>query len=143
MNWQKKLLNDLIAGIIVAIIALPLSGALAIASGVGPKKGLGTAIIGGLLISFLGGSRVQIGGPTGTFVIIVYGIVTQYGVSGLTIATLLADIIMIFFGLMKFGSIIKFVPYPTTTAFSSLKILKKDTSKKELSFYLPASMNNH
>lgn len=143
MNWQKKLLNDLIAGIIVAIIALPLSGALAIASGVGPEKGLGTAIIGRFLISFLGGSRVKIGGPTGTFVIIVYGIVTQYGVSGLTIATLLADIIMIFFGLMKFGSIIKFVPYPTTTAFNSLKILKKDAAKKELSFYLPASMNNH
>lgn len=116
---KKQLLNDLIAGIIVAIIALPLSVALAIASGVTPEKGLVTAILAGFLISFLGGSRVQIGGPTGAFVIIVYGIVAQYGISGLTIATFLAGIIMVFFGLMKFGSIIKYIPYPTTTGFTS------------------------
>ena len=137
---KNQLLNDLIAGIIVAIIALPLSVALAIASGVGPEKGLVTAIIGGFLISFLGGSRVQIGGPTGAFVIIVYGIVTQYGVSGLTIATLLAGIIMIFFGLMKFGSIIKFVPYPTTTGFTSgIAIVLLSTQVKD---FFGLSMEN-
>ncbi|QRN85747.1 STAS domain-containing protein [Clostridia bacterium] len=116
---KNKLMNDIIAGIIVAIIALPLSVALAIASGVTPEKGLITAIIAGFLVSFLGGSRVQIGGPTGAFVIIVYGIVAQYGVAGLTIATLMAGSFMIFFGLMKFGSVIKYIPYPTTTGFTS------------------------
>lgn len=116
---KNQLMNDIVAGIIVAIIALPLSVALAIASGVAPEKGLITAIIAGFLISFLGGSRVQIGGPTGAFVIIVYGIVTQYGIGGLTIATLMAGAMMIFFGLMKFGSVIKYVPYPTTTGFTS------------------------
>ena len=114
-----QLTKDIISGIIVAIIALPLSVALAISSGVTPDKGLVTAIIAGFLISFLGGSRVQIGGPTGAFVIIVYGIIEQYGVSGLTIATIMAGIFMIFFGLMKFGSIIKYVPYPTTTGFTA------------------------
>jgi SulP family sulfate permease len=116
---KNQLVNDAIAGIIVAIIALPLSVALAIASGVSPEKGLITAIIAGFLISFLGGSRVQIGGPTGAFVIIVYGIVTQYGVGGLTVATLMAGSFMVFFGLLKFGSVIKYVPYPTTTGFTS------------------------
>lgn len=116
---KNQLLNDVIAGVIVAIIALPLSVALAIASGVTPEKGLITAIIAGFLISFLGGSRVQIGGPTGAFVIIVYGIVTQYGVGGLTVATFMAGCFMVFFGLMKFGSVIKYVPYPTTTGFTS------------------------
>ncbi|SHH86267.1 SulP family inorganic anion transporter [Clostridium grantii] len=116
---KHQLGNDIIAGIIVAIIALPLSVALAIASGVTPEKGLITAIIAGFLISFLGGSRVQIGGPTGAFVIIVYGIVAQYGVAGLTVATLMAGSFMVFFGLMRFGGIIKYVPYPTTTGFTS------------------------
>lgn len=116
---KKQLLNDITAGTIVAIIALPLSVALAIASGVTPDKGLITAIIAGFLISFFGGSRVQIGGPTGAFVIIVYGIIAQHGIGGLTIATLMAGGIMIFFGLMKFGSIIKYVPFPTTTGFTS------------------------
>lgn len=111
--------KDIIAGIIVAVIALPLSVALAIASGVSPEKGLITAIIAGFLISFLGGSRVQIGGPTGAFVIIVYGIVAQYGIGGLTIATFMAGVFMVFFGLMRFGSIIKYVPYTTTTGFTS------------------------
>jgi len=114
-----QLTKDIIAGIIVAIIALPLSVALAISSGVTPDKGLVTAIIAGFLISFLGGSRVQIGGPTGAFVIIVYGIIAQYGVGGLTIATIMAGVFMIFFGLMKFGSVIKYVPYPTTTGFTA------------------------
>lgn len=116
---KKQVVNDLIAGIIVAIIALPLSVALAIASGVTPEKGLITAIVAGFLISFLGGSRVQIGGPTGAFVIIIYGIIAKYGIQGLTIATIMAGIIMIFFGLMKFGSVIKYVPYPITTGFTS------------------------
>lgn len=116
---KNQIVNDIIAGIIVAIIALPLSVALAIASGVTPEKGLITAVIAGFLISFLGGSRVQIGGPTGAFVVIVYGIIAQYGVQGLTIATIMAGIFMVFFGLMKFGSIIKYVPYPTTTGFTS------------------------
>jgi SulP family sulfate permease len=116
---KKQISNDIIAGIIVAIIALPLSVALAIASGVTPEKGLITAIIAGFLISFLGGSRVQIGGPTGAFVIIVYGIIAQYGMQGLTVATIMAGLFMVFFGLMKFGSIIKFIPYPTTTGFTS------------------------
>ena len=114
-----QLTKDIIAGIIVAIIALPLSVALVISSGVTPDKGLVTAIIAGFLISFLGGSRVQIGGPTGAFVIIVYGIIAQYGVGGLTIATIMAGVFMIFFGLMKFGSVIKYVPYPTTTGFTA------------------------
>ncbi|MBE0451194.1 MAG: STAS domain-containing protein [Clostridia bacterium] len=116
---KNQLTNDIIAGVIVAVIALPLSIALAIASGVTPEKGIITAIIAGFLVSFLGGSRVQIGGPTGAFVVIVYGIVTQYGIGGLTIATFLAGCIMIMFGLLKFGSVIKYVPYPTTTGFTS------------------------
>ena len=97
---REQFMNDLTAGIIVAIIALPLSIALAISSGVTPEKGLHTAIIAGFLISFLGGSRVQIGGPTGAFMIIVYGIVTEFGVNGLILATIMAGIIMILMGLM-------------------------------------------
>lgn len=111
--------KDIIAGIIVAIIALPLSIALAIASGVTPEKGLITAIIAGFFISLLGGSRVQIGGPTGAFVIIIYGIIQKFGMPGLTLATIMAGILMIIFGLMKFGSVIKFIPYPITTGFTS------------------------
>lgn len=110
-----QLKDDIIAGIIVAIIALPLSVALAIASGVAPEKGLITAIIGGFLISFLGGSRVQIGGPTGAFVVIVYGIIAQFGLDGLLISTILAGIFMIIMGVVKLGSVIKYIPYPTTT----------------------------
>ncbi|WP_035053771.1 SulP family inorganic anion transporter [Carnobacterium pleistocenium] len=116
---KNQLKDDIIAGIIVAIIALPLSVALAIASGVAPEKGLITAIIGGFLISFLGGSRVQIGGPTGAFVVIVYGIIAQYGLDGLLIATILAGIFMIIMGVVKLGSVIKYIPYPTTTGFTS------------------------
>lgn len=116
---KKSILNDFIAGVIVAIIALPLSVALAIASGVTPEKGLITAIFGGFIIAFLGGSRVQIGGPTGAFVIIIFGIISDHGIEGLTIATILAGIFMIFFGLMRFGSVIKYIPYPITTGFTS------------------------
>ncbi|WHH60272.1 sulfate permease [Petroclostridium sp. X23] len=119
-NYTKKqFLKDITAGIIVAIIALPLSIALAIASGVSPEKGLHTAIIAGFLISMLGGSRVQIGGPTGAFMVIVYSIVVRFGIDGLIIATFLAGIIMILMGVLKLGSIIKFIPYPITTGFTS------------------------
>lgn len=111
--------KDFTAGIIVAIIALPLSIALAIASGVSPEKGLHTAIIAGFIISFLGGSRVQIGGPTGAFMVIVFGIIAQYGLDGLIISTIMAGIIMILMGVFQFGKMIKFIPYPITTGFTS------------------------
>ena len=114
-----QLKNDIISGIIVAIIALPLSVALAIASGVTPEKGLVTAIVAGFLISLLGGSRVQIGGPTGAFVVIIYGIIAEYGLDGLLISTILAGIFMILMGVVKLGSVIKYIPYPTTTGFTS------------------------
>ena len=116
---KEQFFKDISAGVIVAIIALPLSIALAIASGVAPEKGLYTAIIAGFFISLLGGSRVQIGGPTGAFMVIVYGIVSQYGVKGLTIAVIMAGIIMIVFGLLKLGSMIKFIPVPITTGFTA------------------------
>ncbi|WP_251860845.1 SulP family inorganic anion transporter [Clostridium sp. Marseille-Q2269] len=116
---KEGLIKDFIAGIIVAIIALPLSVALGIASGVSPEKGLITAIIAGFLISFLGGSRVQIGGPTGAFVVIIYGIIEKYGIDGLVIATLMAGIILIIFGLLKFGSLIKYISYPITVGFTA------------------------
>lgn len=111
--------KDAIAGIIVAIIALPLSIALAIASGLSPEKGLYTAIIGGFLISFLGGSRVQIGGPAGAFVVIVYGIVQKFGVEGLIIATFLSGIFLVLMGLFKFGNLIRYIPTSITNGFSS------------------------
>jgi SulP family sulfate permease len=111
--------KDLVSGIIVAIIALPLSIALATASGVAPEKGLYTAIIAGFIISFLGGSRVQIGGPTGAFMVIVYGIVYEYGVDGLIVATFMAGVIMILLGLLKVGNMIKYIPYTITTGFTS------------------------
>ncbi|MGM0524289.1 MAG: SulP family inorganic anion transporter [Bacillota bacterium] len=116
---KEQVVKDIIAGVVVAIIALPLSVALAIASGVSPEKGLITAIIAGFLISFLGGSRVQIGGPTGAFVIIVFGIIADYGLEGLTIATLMAGVFMIVFGLIKLGGVIQYIPYPIVTGFTS------------------------
>lgn len=116
---RNDLMRDINAGIIVSIIALPLSIAIAIASGVSPEQGLFTAIIGGFFVSLLGGSRVQIGGPTGAFMALVYTIVTKYGYEGLVISTIMAGIIMILFGLLKFGSFIKFIPYPITTGFTS------------------------
>ena len=115
---KQQFLKDIISGIIVAIIALPLSIALAIASGVGPEQGLYTAIIAGFFISFFGGSRVQIGGPTAAFVVIIYGIVAQYGTDGLIVATILAGIILVIMGICHFGSLIKYIPYTITTGFT-------------------------
>ena len=115
---KAQLLKDIISGIIVAIIALPLSIELAIASGVGPEQGLYTAIIAGFFISFFGGSRVQIGGPTAAFVVIIYGIVAQYGTDGLIVATILAGIILVIMGICHFGSLIKYIPYTITTGFT-------------------------
>lgn len=116
---KEQFFKDLVAGIIVAIIALPLSIALGISSGVSPEKGLITAIIAGFIISLLGGSRVQIGGPTGAFVVIVFGIIQSHGLDGLIIATFMAGIILILFGLLRFGSLIKYIPYPITVGFTS------------------------
>lgn len=116
---KEQVIKDITAGVVVAIIALPLSIALAIASGASPEKGLHTAIIAGFLISFLGGSRVQIGGPTGAFVIIVFGIITKHGFDGLIIATIMAGIFLIIFGLTGLGSFIRLIPYPITTGFTS------------------------
>lgn len=115
----KKLVNDIIAGIIVAIIALPLSIALAIASGVSPEKGLYTAIVAGFVIALFGGSRVNISGPTAAFATIVAGIVATHGTSGLMIATIMAGVLLIFMGLCNFGILIKFIPYTITTGFTS------------------------
>ncbi|MDD6857889.1 MAG: sulfate permease [Lachnospiraceae bacterium] len=115
---KKQFLKDVISGIIVAIIALPLSIALAIASGVTPECGLYTAIIAGFFISLFGGSRVQIGGPTAAFVVIIYGIVEQFGLDGLIVATILAGIFLIIMGICRFGSLIKYIPYTITTGFT-------------------------
>lgn len=115
---RRQFAKDLIAGTVVAIVALPLAIAFAIASGVTPEKGLYTAIIAGFIISMFGGSRVQIGGPTGAFVIIVYGIVHKFGYNGLVIATLMAGIILVVFGLCKLGAVIKFIPYSVTVGFT-------------------------
>jgi SulP family sulfate permease len=116
---RQQFLKDLMAGVIVGIVALPLAIAFAIASGVSPEKGLFTAIIAGFIISALGGSRVQIGGPTGAFIVIVYGIVQEYGVNGLTIATFMAGIILIILGFARLGSVIKFIPHPLIVGFTS------------------------
>ena len=116
---KEQLVKDIVAGIIVAIIALPLSIALALASGVTPEKGIYTAIIAGFLISFFGGSRVQISGPTAAFATIVAGIVAENGVEGLVVATILAGFILILMGFLKMGSLIKFIPYTITTGFTS------------------------
>lgn len=119
-NYSKELFyKDLMSGIIVGIVALPLAIAFGIASGVTPEKGLYTAIIAGFIISFLGGSKVQIGGPTGAFIVIVYGIVQEFGVAGLAIATMIAGVMLIAMGLLKLGSVIKFIPYPVVVGFTS------------------------
>jgi SulP family sulfate permease len=112
-------LDDLLAGVIVGLVALPLAIAFGIASGVTPGQGLTTAIVAGFVISALGGSRVQIGGPTGAFVVIVYGIVEKHGVEGLTLCTLMAGVILILMGLFRLGTVIKFIPYPLTVGFTS------------------------
>src|SRR5919107_2339410 len=116
---RRQLIADLQAGVIVGVVALPLAIAFAIASGVTPDRGLYTAIIAGFIISALGGSRVQIGGPTGAFVVIVYGIVQKYGVEGLTVATLMAGVILIALGAARLGAAIKFVPHPVVIGFTS------------------------
>ncbi|WP_346961494.1 sulfate permease [Clostridium sp.] len=116
---KEQVRKDVIAGIIVAIIALPLSIALGISSGVSPEKGLITAIVAGFIISFLGGSRVQIGGPTGAFVVIVYTIVQTYGINGLIIATIMAGIMLVIMGVLKLGDLIKYVPHTITVGFTS------------------------
>ena len=119
-NYNKaQFYKDVIAGIIVGIVALPLAIAFAIASGVSPEKGIFTAIIAGFVISALGGSKVQIGGPTGAFIVIVYGIVQQFGVNGLVIATFIAGILLVIMGFAKFGSVIKFIPHPLIVGFTT------------------------
>ena len=116
---KKTFMSDLMAGIIVGIVALPLAIAFGIASGVTPEKGIITAIVAGLVISLFGGSKVQIGGPTGAFIIIIYGIIQKYGFEGLTIATLMAGFFLVFFGLLRLGTIIKYIPYPIVVGFTS------------------------
>jgi SulP family sulfate permease len=116
---KQQFFNDATAGVIVGIVALPLAIAFGIASGVTPEKGIITAIIAGFIISFFGGSKVQIGGPTGAFIIIVYGIVQEYGTTGLAIATIMAGVILVIMGFVKFGSLIKFIPYPVVVGFTS------------------------
>ncbi len=116
---RQQFAKDALAGLIVGIVALPLAIAFAIASGVSPEKGLYTAVIAGFIISALGGSRVQIGGPTGAFIVIVYGIVQVYGVNGLIIATFMAGVLLIIMGLARIGAVIKFIPYPLIVGFTS------------------------
>ena len=119
-NYSKeKFMTDLMAGIIVGIVALPLAIAFGIASGVSPEKGLITAIIGGFIVSFLGGTNVQIGGPTGALIVIVYGIIQNFGIEGLAIATVIAGIILLVMGALKLGTVIKFIPYPIVVGFTS------------------------
>lgn len=119
-NYDKQtFMSDLMAGIIVGIVALPLAIAFAIASGVEPEKGIVTAVIAGFIISFLGGSKVQIGGPTGAFIIIIYGVVVKFGVTGLLISTILAGVILLLLGIFKLGTIIKYIPYPIIVGFTS------------------------
>ena len=119
-NYSKeRFMTDLMAGIIVGIVALPLAIAFGIASGVSPEKGLITAIIGGFIVSLLGGCNVQIGGPTGAFIVIVYGIIQNFGIEGLAIATVIAGIILVLMGVLKLGTVIKFIPYPIVVGFTS------------------------
>ena len=119
-NYSKeKFTADLMAGIIVGIVALPLAIAFGIASGVSPEKGLITAIIGGFIVSLLGGSKVQIGGPTGAFIVIVYGIIQNFGIEGLAIATVLAGVMLLLMGALRLGTVIKFIPYPIVVGFTS------------------------
>ena len=116
---RKTFMADLMAGVIVGIVALPLAIAFGIASGVSPEKGIITAIVAGLMISVFGGSKVQIGGPTGAFIVIVYGIIQQYGMQGLTVATLMAGVFLILLGVLHLGTIIKYIPYPIVVGFTS------------------------
>ncbi len=119
-NYSKTdFSTDLMAGIIVGIVALPLAIAFGIASGVTPEKGIITAIVAGFIISLLGGSKVQIGGPTGAFIVIIYGIIQEYGIEGLTVATLMAGVLLVLMGVFKLGAVIKFIPYPIIVGFTS------------------------
>jgi SulP family sulfate permease len=116
---KEQIISDIFAGIIVGIVALPLAIAFAVASGVSPEKGLITAVIAGFIISFLGGSRVQIGGPTGAFVIIIYALVEKYGIDGLMISTIMAGIILVIFGLLRLGALLRYFPHPLIVGFTS------------------------
>ena len=116
---KADFMTDLMAGIIVGIVALPLAIAFGIASGVSPEKGIITAIVAGFIISFLGGSKVQIGGPTGAFIVIIYGIIQEYGIDGLMVATMMAGVLLILLGIFKLGAVIKFIPYPIIIGFTS------------------------
>ncbi len=116
---KADLMTDFMAGIIVGIVALPLAIAFGIASGVSPEKGIITAIVAGFIISLLGGSKVQIGGPTGAFIVIIYGIIQEYGIDGLMVATLMAGVLLILLGVFKLGTVIKFIPYPIIVGFTS------------------------
>lgn len=116
---RQDFIHDLVAGLIVGVVALPLAIAFGIASGVSPTEGLITAIIGGFLVSFLGGSKVQIGGPTGAFIVIVYGVIQQHGLDGLAIATIMAGIMLVLLGVFRLGSVIRFVPYPVIVGFTA------------------------
>ncbi len=130
---REQLFADLSSGVVVGVVALPLAIAFAIASGVTPNRGLYTAVIAGFIISTLGGSRVQIGGPTGAFVVIVYGIVQRYGIDGLLIATFMGGVILVGFGLARFGGAIKFIPYPVITGFTSgIALIIFSTQVKDL-----------
>ena len=116
---KTTFMSDLMAGVIVGIVALPLAIAFAIASGVSPEKGIITAVIAGFIVSALGGSKVQIGGPTGAFIVIVYGVIQQYGISGLTVATIIAGVLLVLLGVFQLGTVIKFIPYPVVVGFTS------------------------
>ena len=116
---KTTFMSDLMAGVIVGIVALPLAIAFAIASGVSPEKGIITAVIAGFIVSALGGSKVQIGGPTGAFIVIVYGVIQQYGINGLTVATIIAGVLLVLLGVFKLGTVIKFIPYPVVVGFTS------------------------
>lgn len=108
---KEQIMSDIFAGVVVGIVALPLAISFAVASGVSPEKGLITAIVAGFIIATLGGSRVQIGGPTGAFIVIVFGIVQQYGIDGLIISTIMSGVFLIIFGLLRLGALLKFFPH--------------------------------
>ncbi|NCB08992.1 MAG: sodium-independent anion transporter, partial [Bacteroidia bacterium] len=116
---RKQFTTDALAGIVVGIVALPLAVAFAVASGVSPDKGLITAIVAGFLVSVLGGSRVQIAGPTGAFIVIVYGIIAKYGFEGLLVSTVLAGFFLVVFGLLRLGTLLKYFPHPLVVGFTS------------------------
>lgn len=130
---RQRFTADLIAGVTVAMVALPLSLAIAIASGAGPEKGLVTAIVGGFLISLLGGSRVQIGGPTGAFIVVVFGVIAEFGYDGLVLATMMAGVIMLAAGLLRAGNLVKYVPEPVINGFTiGIAIIIATTQIKDL-----------